>query len=292
VPDFRYANNGTWYKGNTHIHSTASDGGKTLPELTTLYSGAGYDFLFRTDHWIPSDVASESRESPVLWLDGVELDGTDDAGSFYHVVCLGSFDAINRADGFAGALDAARAQGAFTILAHPHWTGNSLDEALLHGFDSVEVYNHVCHYLNGKGYGGVHWSAMLDRAPGTFAIASDDAHLRTDEPGWNGGWIMVNASSCSRGAIMGAIRAGSYYSTCGPQYHHIAYDGERVTVRTSPVRFARLVGPAYLGMRVGSYDGPMMDQVSFRVPSSWPYAYLEIEDDQRRRAWSNPLFVA
>jgi hypothetical protein len=292
VRTFRYSLNGTWYKGNTHIHTTASDGGKTAEELAAMYAAAGYDFLFRTDHWAPSEVGLESAESPLLWIDGVELDGTDETGSFYHVVCLGSLGSMDRDDGFTETLQAARAQRAFTVLAHPHWTGNSLDAAVSQGFDAVEIYNHVCHYLNGKGYGGVHWSAMLDHAPNTLSIASDDAHLRTDEPGWDGGWIMVNASGCSRRAILTAIRAGEYYSTCGPEFHDIAYDGERLTVRSSPVQLARLVGPAHLGMRAGSFNGPVMDEFSFTVPGVWPYAYLEIEDEQRRRAWTNPLFIA
>ena len=47
---FRYNTTGDWYKGNTHIHSTVSDGGMTIPEIMKLYSTAKYDFLFCTDH--------------------------------------------------------------------------------------------------------------------------------------------------------------------------------------------------------------------------------------------------
>ncbi len=90
---------------------------------------------------------------------------------------------------------------------------------------------------------------------------------------------------------MAAIRAGNFYSTCGPEFHDIAHEGDRVTIKTSPVQFVRLVGPAYLGTRVGSFDGPLLSEASFTIPQEWPYAVLEIEDNQRRRAWTNPLFV-
>ena len=43
---FRYDTTGSWLKGNTHIHSTSSDGGKTPGELAELYASAGYDFLW------------------------------------------------------------------------------------------------------------------------------------------------------------------------------------------------------------------------------------------------------
>jgi hypothetical protein len=289
VPMFRYETTGNWYKGNTHVHTTASDGGKTPAEVAALYAAAGYDFLYRTDHWAASNVTAEGDVAPLLWLDGVELDGTDEAGADYHVVCLGRVRGLDRAMGLERAMQAARRQGAMLVLAHPHWVGNSLDDALRHRFDGVEVYNHVCHWLNGKGAGGVYWSAMLRRQAGTLAFAVDDAHLRPEHPGWNGGWIVANASQRSPEAIQRAIRAGHFYSTCGPEFHSIAGDDRRVEVRTSPVQFLRLVGPAWHGARVGSFEGETFTAAAFDIPPGWPYAYLEIEDTQGRRAWTNPL---
>jgi len=280
-----------WYKGNCHIHSTASDGGKDCGELARMYADAGYDFLFRTDHWVVSDAACDSNDYPLLWLDGVELHGEDHGGSAYHVVCLGSFTGLDREMGFVGALEAARAQGGLLILAHPHWMGNTLEDAVRWGFHGVEVYNHVCQWLNGKGDSLVYWNAMLRRFPGTLALAVDDAHVRPEHPGWNGGWVMVSARDLSAPAIVDALWAGRYYSTCGPDFLEFHCDGNCVTVRTSPVRFARLVGPANQGKRTGKFDGTLIKEVTFEVPADWPYAYLELEDAGGRRAWSNTLFV-
>jgi hypothetical protein len=291
VPTFRYAANGSWFKGNTHLHSTFSDGGKTVDELAEMYAGVGYDFLFRSDHWVTSDVSADGGNPPLLWLDGIEIDGLDDRGSYFHAVCLGTFRELKREDGFTSALHQARSQGGLTILAHPHWTGNSFDDALHYGFDGVEVYNHVCRWLNGKGHGGVHWSAMLSASPHTLAFACDDAHVQPSHPGWNGGWIMVRAPSLSREAVMSSIRSGRFYSSCGPVFRDITFDGERVAIQTSPIQFARLVGPNHLGTRVGAFDGRLMEEASFAVPGDWPYAYLEIEDSERRRAWTNTLFI-
>jgi len=289
---FRYNFTGNWYKGNAHIHSTASDGGKNFVELAQMYAEAGYDFLFRTDHWVASDIGSDQQDYPLLWLDGIELDGRDHGGSRYHVVCLGTFEGLSRGMGLVAALEAARAQGGLLILAHPHWMGNTLEDALRYGFHGVEVYNHVCRWLNGKGDGTVYWNAMLERAPNTLAFAVDDAHIRPEHPGWNGAWIMVNALDGSREAILDAIWAGHFYSTCGPEFHAIEYDGTNVTVQTSPVQFVRLAGPAYLGARTGSFEGELFTEATLKVPPDWEYAYLEIEDDQSHRAWTNPLFVA
>jgi hypothetical protein len=278
-----------WFKGNTHIHSTASDGGKTFRDIARRYAAKGYSFLVRTDHWVASDCQADGGKAPLLWLDGVELDGPDTAGAQYHVVCIGTFQGIRREMGLVAAMEACQSQGGWTVLAHPFWMGNSEDDVRRWSFDAVEVYNHVCQWLNGKGNGLVHWHQMLARQPGMLAVASDDAHIKPEHPGWNGGWIMVNAPECTREAILQALRAGDYYSSNGPSFEAIDCAPGRVAVRTSPVRFIRLVGPASQGRRTGAFRGPPMTEAAFEIPQAWPYAYVEIEDGRGRRAWTNPV---
>jgi hypothetical protein len=291
VDTFRYASPAPlWLKGNTHIHTTASDGGTPAPAVAQLYAGAGYDFLFRTDHWVCSDVAAEAAPAPLLWIDGCEIDGRDARGSAYHVVCLGRVEGLAAAGGLEAGLQAAREQGALLVVAHPFWTGNSLADVLHHRFDGVEVYNHVCHWLNGKSDGLVHWHALLRKRPQALALASDDAHLRPQHPGWNGGWIMVNAETRSAPAILEAIRRGRFYASCGPEFRSLRCADGCVTIETSPVAFARLVGPGWLGERRGAFDGSLLTTATFTVPGDWEYAFLEIEDATGRRAWTNTLF--
>ncbi|NLE46051.1 MAG: hypothetical protein GX620_15135 [Chloroflexi bacterium] len=289
---FRYDVSGRWYKGNTHIHSLASDGGKSFSELAEMYAAEGYDFLFRTDHWVASDAASDPCEYPLLWLDGIELNGRDYGGSEYHVNCLGTFSDISTEMGFIPALEAVRAQDGLLILAHPHWMGNSLEDARRYGFDGVEVYNNVCNFLNGKGDAGVYWHAMLRRFPNTLGFAVDDAHIRPDEPAWNGGWIVVNAPELTPSAIITAIRAGNFYSSRGPDFRGIGLDGRVVHVKVSPVSVVRLIGPAYWSRRVCAGEGQVLTEVQMEIPDEWPYALIEIEDGAGRRAWTNTLFCS
>jgi len=289
---FRYCTSGRWFKGNVHLHSTASDGGKSFAELAELYASAGYDFLFRTDHWVASDVAADRAKYPLLWLDGMELDGRDDTGAEFHVACLGRVKGIRREGGLPAGLKAAREQGALLVLAHPHWCGNSLEDCLRWKFDGVEIYNHVCHWLNGKSNGLVHWDAALRSNPDTLAFSVDDGHLRPEHPGWNGGWIMVNASELTARAITDAIRSGNFYSSCGPELRSITLEEDELHLSTSPVQFVRMVGPGSLGARVGSFDGPPLTDVKMPIPANWGYVYVEVEDRAGRRAWTNTLFAA
>jgi hypothetical protein len=285
---FRYVDHGHWYKGNTHIHTTASDGGKTAEEVAALYTGAGYHFLFATDHWHASNALPDS----LLWLDGVELDGYDDGGRYFHIACLGKLTGISRTMGFVRGVESARAQGALLVLAHPFWLGNSFEDTRRYPFHVVEIYNHVCQWLNGKGDSRAYWNEMLRTRPGTLAFAVDDAHIRPDEPGWNGGWIVINAPELSASAVMEAIRRGNYYSSCGPEFHAIEFDGASVRIKTSSVQFVRLVGPGSEGQRRGSFESERFSEATFSVPKDWQYAYIEIEDERGRRAWTNTLFTS
>ena len=288
---FRYDTAERWWKGNTHIHSTVSDGGKTFAEIDRLYAGVGYDFLFATDHRVPGRVEQTMKAAALLWLNGIELDGRDRTGAAYHVVCLGTVTGITSETPFITALKKARNQNAILILAHPFFTGNTLEDTTRWKFDGVEIYNHVCRWLNGKSDGLVHWDAALRQKPDTLAFAVDDAHLRPEHPGWNGGWIMVNAKTRSKVSILRAIRSGNFYSSCGPEFHSIALTGKNVVMTTSPVRFVRLVGPGMRGERLGSFAGKEMRKASFVIPADWKHLYLEIEDRQGRRAWTNTLFT-
>ena len=289
---FRYSHNhGKWFKGNTHTHTTVSDGGKNFAELAEIYAAEGYAFLFRTDHWLCPENVVDQANSPLLWIDGIELDGENPFGYMYHVIGLGKFNGIHPEMKLVEAMEKIRQQDGLLILAHPLWSGNRQDEILRWKFDGVEVYNHVCEWLNGKGWGVAHWHAMLDDNPNSLAFAADDTHLRVTEPGWKGGWIMVNAAECTPQAILRAIRQGKFYSTQGPLFEQIAYQDGQVHVQTSPVQFIRLVGPAWNGTRVGSFDGKLFTQAAFTVPQDWEYAYLEIEDSCGRHAWTNTLWV-
>jgi len=289
--EFRYNTEHNWFKGNTHIHSIASDGGKTIAEIAELYSSAQYDFAFCTDHWVASDVENDGENAPLLLLDGIELDGYDDTGGYFHVVCLGKTNGINKSDGFELAIKKAKEQNTIMILAHPRWSGNTLDDSNRWDFDGVEVYNHFCHWFNGKSDGFTYWDAMLKKKPNTLIFSSDDAHLTANHPGWNGGWIVVNAPDLSKNSILSATKRGNFYSSCGPEFKSIAYDGKSVIIKCSQVKFIRLVGPAYNGLRLGSFDGPLLTEHSFEIPEEWDYAYIEIEDKDGRQAWSNTLFV-
>ena len=288
---FRYDTSKKWYKGNTHIHSTASDGGKTVEELDDLYSGAGYDFLFRTDHWECSDFKNYPENLKLLWIDGVEYDARDKDKALYHIVLLGNNVKVNPGMAIQEAINEGREKDAIIIFAHPGWSGNTTENAVRYDFDGVEIFNYTTDRTNGKSCGAAHLEQMLLKNPATLAFAADDTHLREGiDPFWNGGWIVVNAEKCTAKSVRNAIKQGNYYSTIGPAFDDIRIKDNMIYVKTSPAKIIRLIGPEYLCDMVRD-DNNALTEHSFKIPEEWPYVYIEIEDANGKRAWTNNLFI-
>ena len=63
---------GQWYRGNTHSHSTESDGRLPMDERFAAYREHSYDFLVLTDHRTVNDVSSFSTDG-FLAISGSEV---------------------------------------------------------------------------------------------------------------------------------------------------------------------------------------------------------------------------
>jgi hypothetical protein len=116
----------------------------------------------------------------------------------------------------------------------------------------------------------------------------DDAHFPPGEPFWKGGWIMVNAVRNTAIELLAAIKAGKFYSSQGPEFQSIKLDGQRLEIETTPVKFARLIGPRNLGKWV--YKAEMFERAIFKIPADWAFARIDIEDSEGNHAWTNALW--
>lgn len=289
---YRYETSGRWYKGSLHLHTVRSDGHLTPNELVEKYSEEKFDFIAMTDHWCLPDLNGNKETLPLLVINGVELDGYDNLGSYYHVLAIGvDLKPPLFTRNFLKTLRIAYSQGALLIWAHPYWTGNSLQEGMRHKFHGLEIYNHSSQCENGSGYALSYWDGMLNQNPDFLGFATDDGHFIPGQPYWKGGWIMVNAADCTQQEILENIKQGNFYATQGPEFKSIEYGENTVEVETSPVTYVRLIGPRRTGKWIHALDQKPICKAKFELPREWPYARLEIEDAAGKRAWSNPLWV-
>lgn len=295
LPTNPFTTPGLWLRGNTHTHTSRSDGHKTPAEVVQWYREHGYDFVAITDHRripAPEDLASGGAAGgrPFIVLPGSELDLFDGQTKIpYHLVCLGMREAVQlpEAATVQEALTLAQAAAPVVYVAHPNWHGHETPDLIdLPGCAGVEVYNATCEYLNGKGFSVVHWDALLRRGRLLWGFAADDAHWNRPDAGQ--AWVCVKAAAPTPEAILTALARGLFYSSTGPVLEDVTLSEGRIAVRCSPVERVAFVGPATRG-RVVTGDGGLITAAETRLTGQEQYLRIEVVDERGRRAWTNPL---
>jgi len=281
---------GEWLKGNLHTHTTLSDGRSTPQGRVDAYRARGYDFLALTDHERLADIES-LRADGLLVIRGIEFGCANPIGGHsYHLVGL-DLPATFQPPGtrhIQTVVDAINAAGGKAILAHPYWCGQSIkDLEIVEDYLGVEVYNATCHRGIGKGTSAVHWDDLLSQRKPVLGFAVDDAHHETRDA--YQGWVMAKCAERSKQAVMDALVRGRFYATCGPTIESIRVDGNRVTVRCSPVAAISLICDGARGGHVFREDGQPITEAELRLGGSEIFARVECTDGAGRTAWSNPV---
>ena len=65
-----FKNNGNWYKGNLHSHTTVSDGKMTPEQSVEVYKEHGYNFLALSEHDIYTDYRKQYNTDNFIMIPG------------------------------------------------------------------------------------------------------------------------------------------------------------------------------------------------------------------------------
>jgi hypothetical protein len=125
--------------GVIHIHTLASDGSGTVADVMAAAEKANLSFVAITDHNIAmteSDLAEDPPDLPII--SGVEVGTT--AGHFLALGIPASWVQPKTEDD-RELLAAARAVGAFRILAHPFHPRTPWTDWKTSDFDGMEIWN-------------------------------------------------------------------------------------------------------------------------------------------------------
>jgi hypothetical protein len=125
-------------EGVYHIHTTYSDGRKSLEEIAKIASQADIDFIILTDHGNPNfeSYSSQGWKEGVLTLAGSEL-----SVSRGHLVALDfELPSRNFSQNAEDAFYEIKEGGGFTIISHPysktHWSWGKFME-----YEGIEIIN-------------------------------------------------------------------------------------------------------------------------------------------------------
>ena len=295
---------GRFWRGNLHTHSNLSDGALPLESAIEAYKDAGYDFVQMSEHFIdryrwPIADTRRFRSNRFTTLIGAELHAmATGVGELWHIVAAGlPLDFAPSSPDETGPELASRAAaaGAFVGIAHPAWSQLSIEDGnALTAAHAVEIYNHSCFVEVDRADGWYLLDQLLRQGRRLTAFATDDAHFKTDDA--FGGWVHVKAQSLEPEALLGALKAGHYYSSQGPQIHELAIEGDELWVASSPVNAIAVVG--HNSRSAGKYgraiteariDLGMLGKSWTKVKQS-PWIRIVLIDAAGKRAWTNPIW--
>ena len=280
-----YKNLPHWFRGNTHTHSTRSDGDSPLERVVDHYRERGYSFLAMTDHELLLDLAEFAGADFVgIPAEEVTVRGRD------HIVGLGLRDPVAGCNTHhQRVIDDIAGQGGLAVLAHPVFSGLSPEQAQgLHGYHAVEILNAVCQYLEYNGYALQWWDELLRRGLQVWGIAADDAHRIA----WQAAkaWIMVNAEALTPQHILAGIRTGNFYASTGANFHRFAVEGKTIRVWCDPAVEIRFQTGFPLGPAL-RLKGEALTEAAYTPRGGEIFVRVEIVDAQLQSAWSQPFFL-
>jgi len=301
---------GNWYKGNTHLHTTMSDGKLEPKDSVAVYRDHGYDWLAVTDHgvWgIHDDLQSDN----FIVFPGTEFGTTlpEERGFCHHVVFMAKpgdtpfkhgemvQDHCKDMD-MQGMIDYMTARGCIAIYCHPRWSLVEMEEyKSIKGCTAMEIYNHTAETACGNGDGVSYFDHSLWQGDKMLAVACDDAHYRS---GYMGGWIVVKAKALTHDDIMASIKAGSFYaSNGGPEIKDFYIEDGVAHIECAPAARVALYGDGMLGAAWYASDREDKSPITHQtwnpadawLPRKVNCLYAMVTGDDGNVSWTNPVWM-
>lgn len=296
---------GRFWRGNLHTHSTRSDGVLAPEEVCRRYKAEGYDFIALTDHFIglydyPITDTKPFRDNRFTTILGAELhSGAMANGELWHILAVGlpegfepsqspHFFPVEGQETGAEVARRAREAGAFVAIAHPEWSGLTMDDArAIDAAHAVEVYNHGCAVGCDRPHGFATLDLLLSEGRRLDLVATDDAHF--SEPDHFGGWVMVKAEANEPDALLEALKAGRHYSSTGPEIRDLVVEDKELHIECSAASSVIVLGH---GCSAVALHGQSMTRATIKLArfNGSPWIRVAVVDAAGKRAWTNPIY--
>jgi hypothetical protein len=298
-----------WFRGNTHTHTTNSDGDSAPADVVDWYKKNKYDFLFMTDHEHITAVEELNARfgdgGKFLVIRGQEVTDRLDKKP-YHVNGLGLNTVVRPQRGTTAVsniqrnVDAVRAAGGIAQVNHPNfgWAITADDLFQVKGAALVEIYSGhpLVNMTGGGGVPGVEqiWDTVLTRGQVIYGVAVDDVHhlkrmgdRAAATPGQ--GWVMVRAESLTPESIISALERGDFYASTGVELADYS-----VTPREIRVKVVERTNRKYTTFFIGANGRVLQTSITpesvYRRSGREKYVRVKVVDSNGHIAWTQPVF--
>jgi len=298
-----------WVKGNTHAHSSNSDGNETPRRVARWYQDYGYQFLFITDHDMITETASldaDKNADDFILIPGEEI-------TLYFQEHPAHVNALNPSrlakarpgeslvETLQNGIDAALQSGAIAQVNHPNWKWSFASEEMkqLHSARLFELLNvnRDSNNLSAGGKAGCEelWDTLLSEGLLFYGVASDDTHdyLGDFIPGraYPGkGWVCVRVAELTPAAVCAGLDKGDFYASTGVELADV-----QVTDREYRVVIKPNNDTAYTTFFIGR-DGAVLKQeygldAAYAFRGDELYVRAKVFASSGETAFCQPVFI-
>lgn len=306
------------FKGNTHLHTTMSDGNVSPETAVQLFKDKGYQFIAWSDHDVYG-ITSQHDTDDFITIGGMErgglnpyenVNGNDNPG--FHFGCIEdptvevrsryeNDQHFTRPQKWYGdssvteCIHRMEAHGNLVVLNHPEWHMTTFDTMLKNDYFAVEIFNYATEWSTVSSYGTAYWDHALQNGKRLFAIAADDVHEYTSTAktmDYTGGFIVVNADHLDKKSIVSNMKAGNYYSSSGPRIERLEVKNNIVHVECSPCKLVVFKSwPERSDIILNRQDNAPVTSAEQKIGQYMKYIRVECIDFDGNVAWSNPIFI-
>ncbi|OGU64374.1 MAG: hypothetical protein A3C56_09810 [Ignavibacteria bacterium RIFCSPHIGHO2_02_FULL_56_12] len=297
-----------WWKGNTHTHTTNSDGDTSPDTVSTWYREHGYNFLVLSDHNFFTDPSQYRylEDSSFILISGEELTSSFRSKPV-HVNGLNIPHILRPQKDitFLGTIqmniDTIRNVRGVPHVNHPNfrWAFDHRILLYVQDYRLLEIFNGhpQVHNLGGGDRYSLEqiWDTLLTKGKRIYGIAVDDAHHFKGEfarsrsnPGR--GWICIRARRLDPQELMQNLEEGLFYASTS-----VTLDDVVVRARSIEVVVRQEGDFRYKIAFIG--DGGTVLQTShgtratFTLRPGLTYVRARVTDSGGGQAWVQPVFV-
>jgi hypothetical protein len=300
-----------WFRGNTHTHTTESDGDSPPELVARWYKEHQYQFLVLSDHNVFTDPRRLASlvDSTFLLIAGEEVSASFQQKPV-HVNGLNIPGLIEaRSDStLVGTIqknvDAIREVRGVPHINHPNfrWAFGAAELLRIRNDRLLEIHNGhpLVHNEGGGGAPSMEaiWDELLTAGKRVYGIAVDDAHhfmgeFSADRANPGRGWVAVRANQLDAAEIMMALEEGRFYASTGVELEDIVTSPSRIQIRIKPrgdFRYTTtFIGDN--GVALGQEYGltPSFDLAA--SPGRLTYVRARVTDSGGFHAWVQPVFT-
>lgn len=150
--------------GAVHVHSSYSDGTRTIPEIAAIAQNKPLDFLMISDHNTlePKRRGLEGWHGDVLVMIGYEINDPSDRNHYLAFRINEEIEAGLEAKDYVSRV---HEKGGFGVIAHPAEKRSFSDDYPpypwtdweVQGFDGIEIWNQLSEWMEGVTHANIAW---------------------------------------------------------------------------------------------------------------------------------------